>query len=431
MLALGAAQVSGANFNDPNYSPGEPPTFEGMDDETANEKARDVGKYVQDLRGDIDTSERDGDITSERASQLRTVVDQKVGEVHRNYADSRSKRGSKPGGGGSGHVPASPSGNAADAPASSSTEDGGTEGKPKAQHTPSPDGGDRDTSGPRQPSGETVPGGPGVQTGNALGVTSASVAGAYTLQKGSGGSRSGANRPGGSGQGAPLEGTAGNDVGVDISNSRQLRRLLTQATTGIPLGFQALLMALLFVVALLLVLMVRERRRAQHVQRVSQLDYLTGLANREGFDRMLGIEWRRAMRYGHTLGLVFIDLDDFKRFNDSNGHLAGDRLLREVAAVINSEARVSDYTARLGGDEFVILCPETDAQGLEALIRRLEAASVGLAVSLSIGFTHQMPTDTTAEDLVGRADAAMYQAKSERGTFPVPGGAGSRSNREI
>ena len=101
--------------------------------------------------------------------------------------------------------------------------------------------------------------------------------------------------------------------------------------------------------------------------------------------------------------------------------------LREVAAVINSEARASDYTARLGGDEFVILCPETDAEGLEALTKRLEGSSVGLPVSLSIGFTHQVPTDTTSEDLVGRADAAMYQAKSERGSFPVPGGTGSRT----
>lgn len=436
-IALGAAQVSGANFNDPDYSPGDAQTFDDMDDADAEEKARDVGKYVDDLRSDIDTAERDGDITSERAGEIRRTVDEKVHETERNYAfRRRSNRGNGNAGGGnanggsngngkSGDVPSAKGKDAATPGNSPSSKD---ESKKRRQGANSPqrtDGGGKSPTNqaPGTPGVSPAPGGPGAQGGVAVG---SGVAGAFALRRvvgdaGEGGAGSGGDSIESRLQ-ALLDGTAGNNVGVDVSNNEDLRKILTQATTGIPLGFQALLMGLLFVVALLLVLMLRERRRAQHVERVSQLDYLTGLANREGFDRMLGIEWRRAMRYGHTLGLVFIDLDDFKRFNDSNGHLAGDRLLREVAAVINSEARASDYTARLGGDEFVILCPETDGKGLEALLRRLEAASVGLAVSLSIGFTHQIPTDTSAEDLVGRADAAMYQAKAERGSFAVPGG---------
>jgi diguanylate cyclase (GGDEF)-like protein len=442
MVALGAAQVSGAHFNDPNYSPGEVPTFDDMTEEQAQEKARDVTKYVEDLSNDIDTAERDGDITHERASEIRADVNRKVGEAKRNYANRKTRSGGNGNGqgneNGNGQGNGKPAnGNGAGAPPAS----GAKPGTGPNSNKPAPDNrpGGRPPAGdaPADPApdgsapGGATPGGSAPLTAQpGSGASGLGVAGVFAVSGGNAGDRPAQEGRITSAQRlqALLNGTATDNVGVDVTDNAQLRRLLTQATTGVPIGFQALLMALLFVVALLLVLVLRERRRAQHVERVSQLDYLTGLANREGFDRMLGIEWRRAMRYGHTLGMVFIDLDEFKRFNDSNGHLAGDRLLREVAAVINSEARASDYTARLGGDEFVILCPETDAKGLEALARRLEDASVGLAVSLSIGFTHQMPTDTAPEDLIGRADSAMYQAKAERGSFPVPGGSGSRTS---
>ncbi len=440
IVALGAAQVSGASdeagVSDSGYSLGQAPSFDGLDDAAAQDKARDVVKHVQDLRSDVDAAEHGGDISSERASQIRGEVNRRVEQVKANFANrkrpSSSKPGNGPGGGGHGNGNGNGHGNGVVTRPSAPPAAGSTTkplppattndaAKPK-RTTPRKSPADQ----PERQTGTPAPDSPAPQqpvadTDNAP-AAALGVAGAYASSRetgdtqGSGGATALTDRDR---LQALLDGTAKNDVGVDIADNRTVRRLLSQATTGVPLGYQALLMGLLFVVALLLVLVLRERRRAQHVERVSQLDYLTGLANREGFDRMLAIEWRRAMRYGHTLGIVFIDLDDFKRFNDSNGHLAGDRLLREVAAVINSEARASDYTARLGGDEFVILCPETDAGGLEALARRLETASVGLAVSLSIGFTHQLPTDTSAEDLVGRADAAMYQAKAERGSFVV------------
>ena len=197
------------------------------------------------------------------------------------------------------------------------------------------------------------------------------------------------------------------------ANANDLRRkaAVSRAVDHVPLGFRLLLLLTMFAAAVLSVVSVRERRRAQSVARVAQLDYLTGLANREGFDRMLGQEWRRAVRYGRPLGLVFVDIDHFKAFNDSNGHLAGDRLLREVAAAISSTARGSDYTARLGGDEFVVLCPESSEEGLSTLAERLDRESGPLEVSLSIGHALQGPDDAGPEDLVARADAAMYRAK--------------------
>lgn len=195
------------------------------------------------------------------------------------------------------------------------------------------------------------------------------------------------------------------------ANDLRSKAAVSRAVDHVPLGFRLLLLGLMFAVAVLSVVSLRERRRAQSVARVAQLDYLTGLANREGFDRMLGQEWRRAVRYGRPLGLVFVDLDHFKAYNDSHGHLAGDRLLREVAAAINSTARGSDFTARLGGDEFVVLCPESSEQGLESLTRRLTSETAPLEVTLSIGYALQGPDDVGPEDIVARADAAMYRAK--------------------
>ncbi|MBJ7347483.1 MAG: GGDEF domain-containing protein [Thermoleophilaceae bacterium] len=437
LIVLGAAQVSGAHFNDAGYSPGPVPTFTGLDEAAANNRLNDALKFVSDLQADINTAERDGDITSARASQLRADVSAKVGQMYANYNAWKASRTPAP-------APA-PKPAVTPAPKPSPQSDGGSSG---GGQEGSSSGADAGELGARPRShGQSQGGSPGKGRGNSGGRPNAptpnanpqgkpgalpvagGVAGLFAASNGSGSGDSKGNK-GGSRSGAGddrLTGNIDSNVVIDFTNPDSLRAALTGATSSVPLGFQALLLILLFAVALLLVLVFRERRRTQQVERVSQLDYLTGLANREGFDRMMAIEWRRTIRYGHTLGMVFIDLDEFKRFNDTNGHLAGDRLLREVASVINSEARASDYTARLGGDEFVILCPQTDAEGLEALTKRLEGASVGLPVSLSIGFTHQTATDTTPEDLIGRADAAMYAAKAGRGSFPVPGGSGSRS----
>ena len=189
------------------------------------------------------------------------------------------------------------------------------------------------------------------------------------------------------------------------------RTTIARAVDGIPLAFRGALLALIFATSILAVVSFRERRRAVTSARVAQLDHLTGLANREGFDRQMSIEWQRALRHGRPLGLVFVDLDHFKGFNDTHGHVAGDRLLREVAAAITTTARGSDFTARLGGDEFVVLCPDTDETGLDRLIERLRVEAAGMAVTLSIGAAGMLESDDSPDDLVHRADVAMYQSK--------------------
>ena len=433
LIVLGAAQVSGAHFNDAGYSPGPVPTFTGLDEAAANERLNDALKFVGDLQADISTAERDGDITSARANQLRADVNAKVAQMYANYNAWKASRTPAPAPKPSTPAPSKPSPQSGGG-SSGGGQQGGSSGAEEGELGAQPGSPRRSRGGtPSKERGNSdrrrsTPSPEPTKPGKSLTLPVAGgVAGLYAAGSGVNDLASKGKTGGGSSGADTLSGNFDGNVVVDFTDPDSLRAALTGATSSVPLGFQALLMVLLFAVALLLVLVFRERRRTQQVERVSQLDYLTGLANREGFDRMMSIEWRRTIRYGHTLGMVFIDLDEFKRFNDTNGHLAGDRLLREVASVINSEARASDYTARLGGDEFVILCPQTDAEGLEALTKRLEGASVGLPVSLSIGFTHQTATDTTPEDLIGRADAAMYAAKAGRGSFPVPGGSGSRS----
>ena len=155
----------------------------------------------------------------------------------------------------------------------------------------------------------------------------------------------------------------------------------------------------------------RERRRSVRVERAALVDSLTGLPNRLAFERRLAKEWRRSERYDRPLGMLLIDLDDFKQVNDTQGHAAGDAVLREVAAAISGRIRVSDMAARLGGDEFVVICPETPAEGLKILAHSLEERLEEASIAISVGFTEREPADEDPEHFVERADAAMYRRK--------------------
>jgi diguanylate cyclase (GGDEF)-like protein len=221
-----------------------------------------------------------------------------------------------------------------------------------------------------------------------------------------------ANGSDGKSSGSGSNGSSSSDKSSNDSARKQTT--IARAVDGIPLAFRAALLLLIFATSILAVVSFRERRRATSVARVAQLDHLTGLANREGFDRQMAIEWQRALRHGRPLGMVFVDLDHFKAFNDTHGHVAGDRLLREVAAAITATSRGSDFTARLGGDEFVVVCPDTEGDGLDRLVERLRVEASGMAVSLSIGAASKLESDNSPDELVHRADVAMYAAKGGR-----------------
>jgi diguanylate cyclase (GGDEF)-like protein/PAS domain S-box-containing protein len=170
---------------------------------------------------------------------------------------------------------------------------------------------------------------------------------------------------------------------------------------------------------------VTERRAVEReMTHLAYHDRLTGLPNRTLLEQHLAVALARAVRQGHGVALLFLDLDDFKLVNDSFGHAAGDNLLREVAARLRAVTRASDLLARQGGDEFLLLLSDLgeDADSVAgAVADKLEAAlepphSVGGAefyVSASIGISLYPGDAESAAALMRHADAAMYQAKAD------------------
>jgi diguanylate cyclase (GGDEF)-like protein len=156
---------------------------------------------------------------------------------------------------------------------------------------------------------------------------------------------------------------------------------------------------------------------------LSQTDALTGLANRRHFDAVVEAEWQRARRSGKPLGVVMIDVDQFKAYNDHYGHHGGDACLKMVAAVMKSGLRTStDLLARYGGEEFVMLLPETDLAGTEIMAARMLAAVAAMRephaqalhgiVTISAGLCAIVPdSENSAAHAVRLADAALYDAK--------------------
>jgi diguanylate cyclase (GGDEF)-like protein len=172
-----------------------------------------------------------------------------------------------------------------------------------------------------------------------------------------------------------------------------------------------------------------EAARAQMAQLAvrAEIDPLTDVLNRRGFERELKRSLAYVKRHGTSAALVFIDLDEFKRVNDRHGHAAGDAVLKAVAMLLNRHVRASDLVARLGGDEFALLlwnCDEADAtakaETVEDAIARTTAthktgtsASATLSVGASCGATMLLPLDRPGE-LLERADRAMYARKAQR-----------------
>lgn len=156
-------------------------------------------------------------------------------------------------------------------------------------------------------------------------------------------------------------------------------------------------------------------------------DPLTGLHNRRFLDEALGKELARAARYGHPLAIVMVDIDDFKKINDTYGHLVGDRALQRVAKALRENLRQADGIFRWGGEEFLLILPETDENGARRMIKRFQEPFGPLAehppVRLSLGYAVWDPREgelPSIEDLFRQADLLLYQMKRERKASSSP-----------
>jgi diguanylate cyclase (GGDEF)-like protein len=190
---------------------------------------------------------------------------------------------------------------------------------------------------------------------------------------------------------------------------------------GLPLALGVLGILLAALLASLIVGWAR-RERLQELERQASQDSLTGLANRRRFEDDLGASMARSRRDGSKGALLMLDLDHFKRVNDSGGHPAGDRVLEEVAAVLRRRVRAGDSLARLGGDEFAVILPRCSPQeatlAAEALAREVREhgaeSEEKITASVGIAMFGDDPR-TSLATLVSEADTAMYAAKDAGG----------------
>jgi two-component system chemotaxis family response regulator WspR len=160
------------------------------------------------------------------------------------------------------------------------------------------------------------------------------------------------------------------------------------------------------------------------LQRLNRVDGLTGLSNRSYLDEVLATEWARAAREHSPVSILMIDIDDFKKYNDTYGHVAGDEALKQVAAALRRQCkRPADLAARFGGEEFTAVLPATTHEGAHSVAESIRTSVESLAIvhskstvaphlTLSLGGATTIPSPGTSYDpLIEAADRALYEAK--------------------
>lgn len=178
------------------------------------------------------------------------------------------------------------------------------------------------------------------------------------------------------------------------------------------------------------IIQLESKNLSNKLQIASQTDALTGLYNRRFFNEVYPMEWKNAFRAKTNLGLLMIDVDFFKKYNDTYGHLQGDDCLIAVTNQIKKAVkRPRDVAARFGGEEFIVLMPDTDYRGAKLIARRIlagveslaiehRASTVSSHVTVSIGIACIIPDEgNSMVDHLNMVDTALYNAKGSRNCF--------------
>ncbi len=216
-----------------------------------------------------------------------------------------------------------------------------------------------------------------------------------------------------------------------ISLAKQV--VLPLSLAGYPLGMISILpknndeyndekMELLSTVSNILAMSLKNAQEYHKLKEMAVKDGLTGILNRKGFQGFIQKEFHSATRYHKPLSLIMIDVDNFKKINDSFGHQAGDVVLRELSECLIGSTRQSDIVSRYGGDEFVILLPNTDIKQAEMLLKRVlsdvgnhvfewESKKLSITISCGISTAGELKNHETEEDLISKADVRLYHAK--------------------
>jgi diguanylate cyclase (GGDEF)-like protein len=161
----------------------------------------------------------------------------------------------------------------------------------------------------------------------------------------------------------------------------------------------------------------------RQVRQLAKTDALTGIANHRSFQEALDHEISRVNRKGSTFSLIYMDIDDFKRVNDTYGHLAGDAVLKDLVMRVLENIRTVDRFSRYGGEEFALILPETDSKGAEVVAQRIKKAIVSkpflygknaIPYTVSMGIAvYDAKRPVKKHVLINQADAAMYSAKRD------------------